>query len=181
MADVIDLANDTVPSTYAGIAADDEWAPPVAPEIPLTKSGKPDGRSRAAREARGQQPTAPGKKPTPAASRKGARDYRKGIEGIGQLVAGGLMFVAPADAAAVGFHTPPIAEALNDLAQEDPRFAAMLDKLMKVGPYSALLAAVAPLMLQILCNHGKMPAGILGTVPPEHLIEAFIGAQGGQQ
>jgi hypothetical protein len=175
MADVIDLANDTVPSTYAGIAADDEWAPPVAPEIPLTKSGKPDGRSRAAREARGQQPTAPGKKPTPAASRKGARDYRKGIEGIGQLVAGGLMFVAPADAAAVILHTPPIAEAVNDLAAEDPRVAAILDKLLKVGPYGALLSAIAPLIVQIMVNHGKVPAGILGSETPDRLVSMLIG------
>lgn len=145
----------------------------------LTASGQPDGRSREARAARAR---AQGSAPPPPATRKAAgtrkpgqaKDYTKGIEGLGQLAAGALFFVAPADAAAVGYHIPPIAVALNDLAREDPRVAALLDKILQVGPYGMLLGAVMPLVLQILTNHGKVPAGMLGTLEPEVLVGAFL-------
>lgn len=179
MPDVVDLAMDTTdyyaPATqgtsHRYVPA--EEGPEVS--VPLTKSGKPDGRSRAARAASGRAPQGPSQRRTPAAKAPRSKDYRAGIEGIGQLAGGALFFVAPADAAAVMLHTPPIAAALNDLAQQDPRVAAMLDKLLAVGPYGALLAAVMPLVLQILTNHGKIPAGVLGTHTPDELIGAVLG------
>lgn len=165
MPDVVDLAMDTT----------EYYAPPEI-SVPLTtKSGKVDGRSRAARAASGRAPSAPSPRRTPTTRAPKVKDYRSGIEGIGQLAAGALFFVAPADAAAVGFHTPPIAAALNDLAQQDPRVAAVLDRILAVGPYGALLAAVMPLVLQILTNHGKVPAGMLGTLEPDQLVGAFLG------
>lgn len=168
MPDVVDLAMDT--TLY--------YAPEEGPEVsvPLTKSGKPDGRSRAARAASGRAPQGPSQRRPPVKAPR-SKDYRAGIEGIGQLAGGALFFVAPADAAAVMLHTPPIAAALNHLAQQDPRVAAMLDKLLAVGPYGALLAAVMPLVLQILTNHGKIPAGVLGTHTPDDLIAVIVGSQ----
>jgi hypothetical protein len=79
-----------------------------------------------------------------------------------------------ADAAAITVHAPPIAGALDDLAQEDPAAAAVLDRILQVGPYGALLAAVAPLVLQVLANHSAIPPGTLGTIPPPQLIASFI-------
>lgn len=163
MADVVDLAMD---STHY-------YEPPAEPKI--------DGRTKEGRAQRARQagtPAAPQRR-SPAASKRGpqAKDYRAGIEGLGQLAAGALLFVSPADGAAVAFHTPPIASALNDLAKEDPRIAAILDRILQVGPYGALLAAIAPLVLQILCNHGKLPAGTMGAIPPDQLVAAFIGGQ----
>jgi ubiquinone biosynthesis protein COQ9 len=35
---------------------------------------------------------------------------------------------------------------------------------------SALLAAVLPLLLQLLANHGVVPSGALGTTPREQLV-----------
>lgn len=105
-----------------------------------------------------------------------APDYRPGIMGLLQLPAGVLAIAGlnkpelAADAATITVYGPPIAEALNDLAYERPEIAAVLDRVLAVGPYGALIAAVAPMALQILCNHGAIPSGILGTVPKESLL-----------
>jgi hypothetical protein len=61
------------------------------------------------------------------------------------------------DGFCVAQHTPPIADAVADLAVERPEVAAALDKIMAVGPYGALIGAVLPLAIQIAHNHNKVP------------------------
>jgi hypothetical protein len=170
--DNIDLANDTIPSTYAGAMID--------PPPPVTEK-KPDLRTREGRAAAGLPPKqgvrGPGR-PKGAGTRKPTRtvtDYRPGINGIGQMVAFGLSFTSPVDAAAVMGHTPNIAEALNTLAAVKPEVAAVLDKLMSAGPYGEILMAVVPLVVQILVNHQRIPAGMLGSVPPDDLLAGLHG------
>lgn len=100
-------------------------------------------------------------------------DYRPGIMGMFQLVALPLSFTSPLDAWAVGAHSPGIADALNDLAKERPEVAGALDRILQVGPYGAIIGAVLPLAVQVLANHGKVPAEAaesLGAVPRERLI-----------
>jgi hypothetical protein len=82
--------------------------------------------------------------------------------------------VFAADAAAITVHALPIASALDDLAHEDAAVAAVLERVLQVGPYGALLAAVAPLVLQVLANHEAIPPGTLGTIPPDQLIRSFV-------
>jgi hypothetical protein len=82
--------------------------------------------------------------------------------------------VFAADAAAITIHSENIAEALDQLAHERPEIAAVLDRVLQVGPYGVLIAAVAPLALQILANHGAVPAGVMGTIPPGTLIANFM-------
>jgi hypothetical protein len=96
-----------------------------------------------------------------------------------QLPAGILAFAGmnkpelAADAAVLSMHAPNVAEALNELAKERPEIAAVLDRVLSVGPYGLLVAAVAPLVLQILANHSVIPSGILGTVPKETILNAM--------
>lgn len=107
---------------------------------------------------------------------KGGTDYRPGILGLLQLPAGVLAVAGlnkpelAADAATLTVYAPGVADAVNDLANERPEIAAVLDRVLAVGPYGALLAAVTPMVLQILCNHEVIPSGILGTVPKEALL-----------
>lgn len=115
---------------------------------------------------------APGR-PRPSTARARATDYRPGILGMAQTVALPLSFAAPADAAAVMMHAQPIAEALNELAQERPEVAAMLEKILAVGPYGAVIAATVPLLVQLGHNHGIIPepmAKQLGAVPKQKLL-----------
>ncbi len=107
---------------------------------------------------------------------KSGTDYREAISGMLQLPAGVLAFVGSqtdkqgrlthpeylADASAITQYAPPIAEALNDLANDQPQVAAILDRVLKVGPYGAILSAVLPMAAQILANHKVIPAGVMG-------------------
>ena len=75
-----------------------------------------------------------------------------------------------ADAAVINHYAPKVAEAVNDLAQERPEVAAVLDRVLKAGPYAALMGAIVPMAIQILANHKVIPAGIAGTMTAEQVI-----------
>jgi hypothetical protein len=125
--------------------------------VPVTSSPPP------ARKA----PAAPAK---PAAEKQLTRDRRETLTGFGQLAQAPLIgFRLFADAGAVGVHWPGIARELANLAETQEQIAAFFDPLIKVGPYTALVTAVLPFFAQIAVNHGRAPAGIMGTVPASML------------
>jgi hypothetical protein len=104
-------------------------------------------------------------------------DYTPGITGLLQLAAVPLTVAGAqgnpaflADAKVITVYSPGIAEALNDLAQERPEVAAVLDRVLKAGPYGALIAAIVPMTCQILANHKIVPPGVMGTVPMEQVL-----------
>lgn len=128
-----------------------------------------------ARSGPGSAPKPPGRT-TGRRKKSAGTDYRPAVMGLLQIPATGLALagaanpVLAADSIAVATHAPNIAEALNEIAHQRPEVAAALDRVLQVGPYSVLIAAVAPMVLQVLCNHGAIPAGLAGTVPPEVLL-----------
>lgn len=91
---------------------------------------------------------------------KGQTDYRPGIRSFGQIGAFITSFFAPLDAVAIADHTEKIAEAAQITAQQEARFAAVLDKVLAVGPYSVMLTAALPLFVQVLHNHDMVPASV---------------------
>lgn len=119
---------------------------------------------------------------------KNGTDYTEGIAGLLSLPATALYVAGTAgaepnlaliaDANAIAEATPKIAVAVNDLANERPEIAAVLDKILKVGPYGALLTAVVPMVAQILTNHKVLPPGIVGSKSAEdYLREAQENAE----
>lgn len=114
-------------------------------------------------------------------TRAATPNYRDGVAGLLQIPAfilasaGRLNPALEYDGIAVATHTPAIAEAVHAMALEEPRVAAVLDKILSVGPYGALLGAMVPLVAQIAVNHKKLPPGTLGTSEPEALKGALIG------
>jgi hypothetical protein len=158
------------------------------PEAPYGR--RPDGTPRAkpgpkkstgpssTRPAASAPPRRPGGPARPATAKKGAVDYRPGINGLLQIAAFPLALggkVRPAlalDAAAISIHGPGIADALNTIAQERPEVAAALDRILSVGPYGLLIGAVIPLVAQFATNHKKLPDSVavsMGAVPREQL------------
>lgn len=115
----------------------------------------------------------------PLPGRKDA--YKEGLNGLLQLGAGITLPFAPADAAAILEHGDNVSEAVADLAISDERIAALLDKVLVAGPYGAVLAAVVPMVAQFAVNHGMLPAGILGTRTPEHLVMGLLGEEAVKQ
>jgi len=144
---------------------------------------KPDGSPRARPGRKPGQTTGTGtrrtstRKPTTASP---IQDYKTPLLGLFQIPAGALAIagmqkpVFAADAAAIAIHSENIAEALDQLAHERPEIAAVLDRVLQIGPYGVLIAAVAPLAFQILTNHGAVPVGVMGTIPPGTLIANFM-------
>ncbi len=154
---------------------------------PKKKPGPPAGTPRGTSAPRKAAPAAPRptRKAGPRAKPSAALpDYREGVAGLLQIPAfilasaGRLNPVLEYDGIAVAVATPNIAEAVNALAQEEPRVAAVLDKILQVGPYGALLGALVPLVAQIAVNHKRLPAGTLGTQEPEALKASLLGESG---
>lgn len=113
-------------------------------------------------------------------------DYTEAVAGLLQLPAGALAAIGAgrdkpeflADSVVISHYAPAIATAVSDLANDRPEVAAVLDKVLKVGPYGALLAAVMPMTVQILANHKIMPAGIMGTQTAEEVLGMPARAEG---
>jgi len=121
--------------------------------------------------------------PTPAmphrkVSSKGV-DYRPGLYGIAQLSAAALVAFSPLDAAAITTHSPPLIEAIQVTAENEPGFASLLDKILSFGPWGLLVSASLPLIVQILHNHEVIPANIATTVGAKSrealLVELGLG------
>ena len=88
-------------------------------------------------------------------------DYRPGFLGIAQIIAFGASFISPLDAVAVQDHAPKLADAVQVTADNDPKFAAAMDRILSAGPYAALFAAAMPLVVQIMHNHDMVPADVV--------------------
>lgn len=147
---------------------------------PLVYSGR--GRKPKKCDQHKRKSTASGPRTATRQKRSTGVDYTPGVMGLFQIPAGVLGILGTAnptflaDSATITVYAPPVAVALSDLANERPEIAAVLDRVLAIGPYSALVAAVAPMILQILCNHGVVPVGILGTTKPDDLV-AYVVAQ----
>lgn len=177
--DAVNLANgiDTEPVTETvdysthGQKTDDPSAP-----WGRTRDGQP--RRKPGRRPSGTNPnggTIPRPRRTtprkPAASKKTGPDYRPGIIGFLQIPAFALGAAGQVnedfalDGAALSMHAPNIAEALNQLAAENPTVAAALDRILAVGPYGAIIGACLPLLLQIAANHRAIPDSMATSAP----------------
>ncbi len=177
-----------------------EEAPPapedVDPDAPYGR--KPDGTpykrspehraglaAALGRRASNKVPAAPAApRASKSASSRGANGrnqdhYQRGVLGLLQIpafalgVAARVKPVLGLDATALTIHGPGLAAAVAQTAMDDDRFAQILDRVLAVGPYGALLGALVPLAMQIACNHGAMPpTPELGVLAPAELLRA---------
>jgi len=125
----------------------------------------------------------PGKAKGPAAGKPAAKaagpDYRTAVLGLAQvpaIVLGVLGRINPRfalDSATITLYSPPAADAIHELALSDARVAAILDKAMMIGPYGAIAGVLLPFVLQIACNHSRIPPiPALGVLGPDELVAA---------
>lgn len=134
---------------------------PITDVIPGSDAEAPYGRFKNGKPRKNppKGPSAPRAKS--GLKSKGKTDYRPGIKGFAQLVSFGLSFFSPLDAVAVTDHADNIAEGAQVTAENDPKFAAALDRILSAGPYAALLSATLPMFVQILHNHDKVTGEIV--------------------
>jgi hypothetical protein len=168
----------------------------VDPEAPFGRSptGKPYRQPKEEREAIGRKLAAARaakssttRKPTTPPRKSGATsrsstpivtDYRPSLTALLQIPIGILGVLGRRneafayDGAALHIHGPGLIQAVQETAEQDARVAALLDRVVSVGPYGALVAALVPIALQIAHNHGAMPAAPeLGVYSREQLLE----------
>jgi hypothetical protein len=107
------------------------------------------------------------------------------VKGLVQLVAAPLVIAgqrnkaALADAAALTAYADPLADGFQTVAENDARVAQVLDRVLQVGPYAAILAPLIGLVTQLGVNHGAIPTELgtqLGALPPDDLIAHVMGA-----
>lgn len=156
---------------------------------PRAKPGvKPGGGPRVASSGP-RKVAAPKSRPSGGGSKKAADgpDYRAALIGLSALPVGIASMAArlisdekkraaiQLDALTLKVHAPTIAEALNNTAKTNARVAAALDHVVSVGPYGEIIAAVAPVILQCLANHGQIDANPeLGILTPDQLVAAAM-------
>lgn len=116
--------------------------------------------------------------PKQAAGPKASVDFTKELTGLTQLAWGVLATISPADAGAVRLVGPGMVTAWNGLAQENAQVARGIEWLTSGSAYGAVVMATAPLVLQILANHGRInPESVsaLGVQSPEALAQMTAG------
>lgn len=127
-------------------------------------------------------PRRPGTRPGPTSNKatEKAREARmsereEGLNGLGQLAAIPLVATGNlADMGAVATHWPNVSHEAAVLSESNEKVANLVDKITAVGPFAGLIAATIPLVLQILVNHGRLPAGMFGqfgVLPPEMMTQ----------
>lgn len=170
-----------------------------APEaMPLTGTGRPrtastPGRKPGQKNGTGRTTRRADAPPRRAASastpKRPAVDYRPGVKGllqIGAMIPAAISRVVrnpktkaacAADVVAVHMHAANIAEAAHQTALNEPRWAAVLDKLLTIGPYGLMIAAVFEFGAQVAANHEVAPVGFMGARSRDELLQA-AGAGG---
>lgn len=148
---------------------------PPAPAADTSPAPRPTTRAgrRAVTEANKVKAKAAGK-PAPTRTRKASLETRLAGSittlGVGVATAGAIAGPAyVADGQLIITQAPDIAAALDGLAQNDPRIKASLERMLTVGTYGALAAALIPLAVGIAANHGLLPADLAaaaGIEPP---------------
>lgn len=105
-------------------------------------------------------------KPAPVKKLSLKEQRQDAITGLGQLAQVPLLATKQyADAGAVGMYWPGISKEIAELADTQPAIASVIDPLMKIGPYTGLVAAILPFLMQIAVNHNRVAPGSMGTVP----------------
>jgi hypothetical protein len=149
---------------------------------PKAKPGRPKGsRSSTGSPAAPRPPRPRSSTPRKAASKP---DYRQGVAGLFQLAAAPLALAGQrnkallADSATLIAFSEPMANGLQTVAEQDARVAAVLDRVLSVGPYAAVIAPLIGLCTQLAVNHGVIPVEVgqsMGAAHPDAVIEHVTG------
>lgn len=159
------------------------------PELHATdpKTGEPrinsDGTFRKKRKDAGRRQASRSARTRTTAAKAAPDDrtrYASAVAGVLSIPTAILSMVDPVDGYCAAHYTPHLAEAIADVAVENPQVAAVVDKLAQVGPLGALLSVGVVIGVQFAHNHGKVPeamARAMGATPRRE-IEAVLKQRG---
>ena len=150
----------------------DEQGPPKKPE-------KPEKPADASKPRRGRPPKSEQARTTAKTSASLTDAERAaGVQGLAQIAAAVPLMLArttgnpawTADAVTIAANAPAIADACVQVAKNDARFAAALDRVCSSGPYAALISAGLAVGMQCFRNH-RPQMTLPGTVHPDELLK----------
>lgn len=85
-----------------------------------------------------------------------------------------------ADAVTIDMHAPAMADAISQIAEDNDRLGAVVDRLIEVGPMAAIGMAMGAFLAQVARNHAAIPAPVaqmLGAShDPEELAQVARGS-----
>lgn len=134
-------------------------------KLPGTETSPAEDPTEAARAAKSR---AQDRKPKrsrgrPSNAEKRRENLEEQLASIGMVLAGAAAATGSqalaADGVAVINHASPIAEALANLAEANPRVAKLLDGTVTGSAWLGVFFAVAPLIMEVAGNHGLLPGG----------------------
>lgn len=77
------------------------------------------------------------------------------------------------DSLTIAAYEDVLADGIAAAGADIPWMASALERAAKIGPYAGLLGAASAVVLQVMCNHGLVPASTsLGTLTPDQLAAA---------
>jgi hypothetical protein len=151
------------------------------PAAPFGRFRNGNPRKRPAKPGGATSVPAPGKRTGSKAKAKAAEppDYtaiaKANVQMIAGLVGIGATITRKSslalDSATLIVHAEPMAQGWGQAALDDARIAGWLEKMGSIGTVSAALGPTIAVCAQLLVNHGRLPAGAMGTVAPEKLME----------
>lgn len=171
----------------APVTDDEKLAPPKRPVAAAGDAEKPP-RKRG-RPAKAEQPRVTSAASKAAQDAPGTDAQRaEGVKGFAQIGAG-LCLMADArtpetniawraDAVTIANAAEPLAAACVEVARSNAAFAAVLDKVTKVGPYGALISVGLGIGAQLARNHGVVAGEMFGAVAPEKLLASLAENDG---
>jgi hypothetical protein len=150
--------------------------PPEPPPRTTTRTTRRPARGTATKGPRTASKARTRKAPSPPETRPA-----DAVRGLLQIPATAVVMVGQrvgsvplvADGATILVHGPAFAEAVEEIANHDPRVMAILEKLVSFGPYGMFVTVCVVAGAQFRRNHDETNAAILegfGAVPPEKII-----------
>jgi hypothetical protein len=150
--------------------------PPPPPSRSTTRSTRRPARGGATKGPKTASKARTRRPPPPAETRPA-----DAVRGLLQIPATAVVMVGQrvgsvplvADGATVLVHGPAFAEAVEEIANHDPRVMAILEKLVAFGPYGMFVTVCVIMGAQFRRNHDEENAAILegfGAVSPQQII-----------
>jgi hypothetical protein len=139
--------------------------PPI--DVPDSIPDTPPKRGRG-RPRKDPTDTAPRQRAT-TARKPSAASLEKRLAGSLTMLGTVVSLASPSDGIVVVSGVPALAASLAKLAEENPAVRANLERMLTAGAWSGVIAAVLPIALGIMANHGAVPAPIaamLGATVP---------------
>lgn len=132
---------------------------PDAPPQPVKRGrGRPPGSKDSKPRVTPVKAADKAPRTAPRTTRGGSLEKRIGASLT--TIGVGITLMSPKDGETVIAGVPAVAKSLSNLADQNPAVKANLERALTAGAWSGVLAAVLPIGIGIMANHGMVPENV---------------------